>query len=442
MTSGRRVADQTRLIQTYTEYPDGSQANFGTASVGGYYAKTWSGTDSPTAKPLVGYTYWREPDWFTANVSKSLAGKARGKPVKHKGRLHKRKISGEGPRSAAQHTYSATIQSYHYVTAVIKNLNGSGIETSRDVHSTLNLRSPIGNALNYVDANDRIAIVGKLGNKVRGSEFNAGVFLAEAGQAIQMIGDAAIRINRAVSYVRKGNVIQAAEALAKSPHDWVTHGRQRARAVFSPKGRSTVASNWLELQYGWLPLLSDIKAAAEFAAKAMNFPYVQKYRVRSEKALVYSPPGIWKESRYGLDCLQIVAFITEVDVPQLVGLTDPASVAWEKLPWSFVVDWVLPVGNWLSARGAASSLKGTFVTTRYLKEFCAFTGPEWQNNVAGQTTLYPDGAATGTYRSIDRVISNSLSDDLPLPTVKTLAQAASWQHAANGIALLTQAFSR
>ena len=35
-----------------------------------------------------------------------------------------------------------------------------------------------------------------------------------------------------------------------------------------------------------------------------------------------------------------------------LGLNNPANIVWEKVRYSFVVDWLLPIGPWLSSFGA------------------------------------------------------------------------------------------
>jgi hypothetical protein len=49
-----------------------------------------------------------------------------------------------------------------------------------------------------------------------------------------------------------------------------------------------------------------------------------------------------------------------------LGLTNPASMAWAALPYSFVVDWLLPVGTMLGALSAPVGLKFQtgYTTTR------------------------------------------------------------------------------
>jgi hypothetical protein len=50
-----------------------------------------------------------------------------------------------------------------------------------------------------------------------------------------------------------------------------------------------------------------------------------------------------------------------------LGLTDPVSLLWEVIPYSFVIDWFVNVGDFLHATGTISGLKriGINVTTDY-----------------------------------------------------------------------------
>jgi hypothetical protein len=54
-----------------------------------------------------------------------------------------------------------------------------------------------------------------------------------------------------------------------------------------------------------------------------------------------------------------------------LGLLDPATVLWEIIPYSFVVDWFLPIGSYLDNLNQIPNLVGRFVTTdiRERKDF-------------------------------------------------------------------------
>jgi hypothetical protein len=113
---------------------------------------------------------------------------------------------------------------------------------------------------------------------------------------------------------------------------------------------------------------------------------------------------------------------------------DPLAVAWELVPWSFVIDWAIPISNYLAARGLASALgSGTYIQTSYEQwqaDGPAFAGPDWQIHSVYNAK---DFHLQGWY--VNRVILSSLS--VPLPECKPLNRIASWKHAANGLALLS-----
>jgi len=70
--------------------------------------------------------------------------------------------------------------------------------------------------------------------------------------------------------------------------------------------------------------------------------------------------GEWKKS-------QSAIFYVQTDVPaHRISLGNPMELAWELIPFSFVVDWFLPIGNWISALDATLHVTGTWgtVTTK------------------------------------------------------------------------------
>jgi hypothetical protein len=238
-----------------------------------------------------------------------------------------------------------------------------------------------------------------------------------------MIGDTAIKLRKALVASRHGNFVAA--------RNYLLNGTSR-----EGKFNKVTSNNWLELQYGWLPLLSDVHDGAEFLAQRLSCPAIVRSSVsRSRQGTVscnnpaFDPLLHECYTRKG-----IIAFVSEVDPVQLSGLLDPLSVAWELLPYSFVADWFIPIGSYLSARGLAQSLTGTFVTST--KQKWAIRGV--RNNSywgAGGDAQYPSSAIFDSGISFTRTVSNSLA--VPLPSPKPLEKVASWKHCANAVALLT-----
>lgn len=278
-------------------------------------------------------------------------------------------------------------------------------------------------------SNDDLKLIDKLRTKVAGSSFNAGIALAESGEALRMITESSTKIYKALRAVKRGDVVSAANYLTgRKPL------RNRANDARVRKSRKTIQQNWLELQYGWLPLVNDAFDGAQFLAHQLNVPIQQTLRVRREQpaTVVWSGSDGWKYQRsICITRSSIKAKIYEQDTPKLSGLTDPAAVAWELVPWSFVVDWFIPIGSYLSARGLSQSLTGTFVTTKKVWEdhsgFIPYGQPINGAVLSGSPYLRKG--------SIVRSISSSLQ--VPLPSWKPLSKVASWLHTANAVALVT-----
>lgn len=286
-------------------------------------------------------------------------------------------------------------------------------------------------------ANDQIRLVGKLQDLLYGSDFNMGVALGELGESLGLIGDTAKRFAGALGAARHGQWGRAADFLLSG-----TKRKRKPGHVDMPGGKPTskmLADNWLELQYGWLPLLKDVEAGAQMLAHHLNVPVRQSYRVAIRREVQTS-----RDSQVGYQPNQkahaegtkshrrsIIARIEEAgSIPQFLGLTNPELVIWELVPYSFVADWFIPIGDWMQARALVSHLKGTFITSD--KRMGAAYSP-----VSQYFAFQP----RGNYRQVlfSRTVSSTL--DVPMPHFKPLGKAASWQHCANAVGLLVSQFA-
>jgi hypothetical protein len=412
MTTGSKTDDRSHQVENYyILYPSHTKVSQGFGPEGDIVTKTWSGTDYPKTRPT--YEIFRAYSRYY------------GKTFRHKYRTDKptRRKTEDHPYSCSIRSSSnKQIHSYNLEFNVIIQEN-FGLPNWGDGYSNTKMTP--------WTSNDDLALIGKLREAVAGSDFNMGVFLGEGHEALTMITDSATRIYKALKLVKHGNVVGAAAALGD------VHASKRH---FKP--HKDVASNWLQLQYGWLPLLQDVEGGAQFLGKLLNFPLVATYKVRKKKQLnlqpheAISPPGFtWRG--VGNTKTQLTAYLSEVDPYQLSGLLDPLSVAWELLPYSFVCDWFIPIGSYLSARSLASSLTGTFVTTKTTRTDCFVSGLKDNAvppNYIGQKFLSQPAYRVVTVK-VDRTVSTSLQ--VPVPSIKTLDKVASWKHCANAVALLT-----
>lgn len=183
--------------------------------------------------------------------------------------------------------------------------------------------------------------------RIADQKINIAVALAEAKKTSELILGTANRVYRAFRAFRRGNFREVAQVLQISPR--------------------TVHKTWLEYKYGWMPLLMDVKGAAEhFAQKSMPRRVVVEVVGISENAREGESTGSYGiyydrswpftetfNARVRTKCKIRLEFTSPfvADLQQL-GLTNPALVAWELVPYSFVFDWFISVGDWLVAQTA------------------------------------------------------------------------------------------
>jgi hypothetical protein len=262
--------------------------------------------------------------------------------------------------------------------------------------------------------------------KARDMKVDLASAFAEGRKCVSGIAERTLKVLNAYSAVRKGKWKQGARYLGYTPN---------------PKRMGKgAASDWLELQYGWIPLLNDIYGLHEefnrdTVVEAFRFSVVSE--AWEPINLVNIDAGISAGSHAMYDFIgkkyYRCSLTWEVDddtyvIASRIGLTNPAEVAWNLVPWSFVADWFVPVGDWLGAVSAAVGLRFVGGTgsrgTKY-----TYHG---RTKDAGQAAFVASSVkCSGTYHMGGRGIYRS--SPMPLPYVKN---PLSTQHVTNAVALI------
>lgn len=134
------------------------------------------------------------------------------------------------------------------------------------------------------------------------------------------------------------------------------------RRVYKGNDNKLIHEKWLEYRYGWLPFLSDVNTLLN---QELGLPSIV---IRSSHSESYSVE--LKEiqashdlTQFGMIRYRCIARVKPEDAfaktAAQYGLSNPALVAWELVPMSFVVDWFLDVGGYLEHLGALSGLTVT-----------------------------------------------------------------------------------
>lgn len=429
MTTGTRSFDQ------FVNHPNG----YGFIGTKGF--ESWTGVDTPKSAR----SRTKRIIIKTTRLVKKRDGTMKIVPYVFKVRDPSDTSPSKVNVPKPENPYSKTYRFLSSVYTQVGSKNGDYFAYSTWCGSNF-LWPPSTQPANVLTANDQNKLINKLWSQVKGSDFDAGVFLGEAHQSLSMIADTAIRIAKSVWHIRRGDISGSLRSLVEGTSRAPLMARRRdsrLNPALYPNLRSDAKSQanlFLELQFGWLPLLSDTVAASEMLANHLELPARKVYRVmvearRSTVVMTGAFTGVLFDVKQ-VHTRHLKAIISEKSPPSMMeklGLTDPASVAWELAPFSFVVDWFLPIGQSLEARAASQALRGTFVTSD--KQMCMVEPGN------GQYYKFPRKVG-GRERNIN--FTRTVSDQLKpvLPSFKPLNKVFSVVHVLDSIALMTQILTK
>lgn len=274
----------------------------------------------------------------------------------------------------------------------------------------------------------------KFVSKLQSNRAEWAVTLIQRQQALDSIANRALQLLGAARALRKGGPRAFAKALGLSVAGKSNKPRRTAKSF---------SAAWLEYSYGWAPLASDIGNSLSLLQDP--FP---KSRIRGNTGCEVSKTDI---ARWGYDNLYTqmkqsnrevrvrVQAYAGIDDPNLflasqLGLTNPATIVWELVPWSFVIDWFVNVNDYLSS---FSSLHGVRLES-------AFTSVKSTEQVTFVET-HPDlssifpGSQWGSATLVSEVISTARQ--VGVPSAKLGIRRAGFlnpMRAANAISLLIQ----
>lgn len=284
--------------------------------------------------------------------------------------------------------------------------------------------------------------IDKAMDRVLDRKVNIAQFIAERKQVVNTIDDVVKRLTKAIHAVRRRDYKGAASALGLKKH---------------PKNLSgNIAKDWLAFQYGWKPLLADVKGAAELLAEQeLNRDVRIKIRAKTKRPLdpfvaISGTLGVpncvtYRWLKGHTDATTILEFLLTNDFKRLggqIGITDPLTLAWELIPYSFVVDWFLPVGNFLQRLNYDSGLiyQGGSTTLFSLREFSADVefGASFKRPDNFTTKL--DGGNATVFKSFR--LNRYLHVTPPRAVFPDFKDPFSVTHLLNSLALLRVAFGR
>lgn len=225
----------------------------------------------------------------------------------------------------------------------------------------------------------------------------------------------------------------------------------RFKKSYPKRQAEAVSQAWLELQYGWKPLLSDVYGLAEQLAQQSNRPPTKT--VKGRKTLIVpikyrttsvSGKAKTETSRTGTAKATVIYSVTYAITSPVVasakeiGLTNPLLIAWELLPFSFVADWFVPIGSYI---GNMDATLGCTFLSGYTTTFTSVTSMSITSfNGVDSYSVQQNSLKYGSMENI--TVDRQVLSDFPANVTPPFKNPASYLHAANAIALLTQLFRK
>lgn len=315
-----------------------------------------------------------------------------------------------------------------HVDGYFPNFAGSDTYFGGRVYSSGTVRLPLAARVAppaLPDKLDEQALIIKLRAKLKDNAWNSAVFVGELGQSVSMV---ATRLRQLVSI---------ASAVKTGAFRFVSKGRYSNKSlsralkdvgiskdVFKSKSSANV---WLEVNYGWIPLVMDIIQAEKTAKRLINSPsaFVSSASLRDQTRTsteVSMSAGYGVDSQVVLvDKLTVVSRSARMKVfcavsdpslyaAQQLGLTNPLAVAWELAPLSFVLDWAFSFGDYLKGLDAGVGLTiGSGVIGHRREVVEVYSGGGRSNGNGGLIWyLSPNGAASRIF------VERRVLDGLPL----------------------------
>lgn len=305
---------------------------------------------------------------------------------------------------------------------------------------------------------------------VKAQQMNVGLAVGEAHQTIAMISKRIGSIASAARNLRRGRVSSALKDLGLNKPSYPMGKRlskmsARERVadklgtdVRSPSPRE-FADSWLELQFGWRPLVNDCVDALKVMDSRLSQRPAYCFATGRKKGSVsdtirkvdkveMSEPGKWLtqwiDRSDNVTAVAVTGYCFTITNPaiaalQQLGLSNAPALAWEATPFSFVLDWFVNVGQVIDSMDAwyGKDFVYGYQTTHVVTESTMRPGARDYSSTPGipSSVSVSVSGAKCTWIETQRTVLQT-----PRPSQFVLSIPLTTWHGATSISLLTQLF--
>lgn len=298
-----------------------------------------------------------------------------------------------------------------------------------------------------------------LGQSIKGTSFNTGLFLSQLPMAVNQVAGSALAVIAGLSSLRRGDLSGAIRSFVRaSGIVSLTQALKRPRppqfargnlSRFGPTAamrtalkKGDISGTWLAMQYGVLPTIADIYELCEFIE---DYHAARHTVVKKRKAVKRSfTVKKWRSAtNFGsfaveqlLSCSLRASFVERPPSQRWAGQFDPFVVAWELVPFSFVFDWFMPIGTFLENTAIFRGMD-VDITRTLIRSSTAIGSNLGDTGISGGTgRVWTGGSVYENKFEIERKAHVPII--VPLPAINNWSKAFSLGHMKNAGALFHQ----
>lgn len=258
----------------------------------------------------------------------------------------------------------------------------------------------LGAATSTLENQSKIKAYAKFVELVR-EKAELGLAIAERKEALSLIQKRARTLGESMLYLLTGQFRRFLKSLNLSPHP-----KHRRLMRNRPK---QAASLWLEYWMGWAPMVADVYAAVDVlqsgypddltvkasalstapynGSAGVNHPsydywfwyFTAKVKVRYQGTVSVTNPNLYRANQ--------------------LGLINPVALAWQLIPFSFIVDWFVNVGQVLNSWSDFLGLEIKDTMTSVTKRLY---GDEYYRKWGAQTTWSASAGSFSRVLTLDK----------------------------------------
>lgn len=273
------------------------------------------------------------------------------------------------------------------------------------------------------------SLINKLYTKVKNQHVNLVQVFAERKQTEKLVLDVFKRLAGFYKYARKGNLAQGVIELF-------------------PRDAKGLADARLAYVYGIKPLLQDLQGAVAQIAEPTDVYYdiiVQKtvdlpwLRVNGETGMTYGitrlDDNVYSNGKVTVKYKVRLKLETALDSTlskfTQLGFSNLPQLVWELTPFSFVADWFIPIGNYLSNADAFSNFTVVHATrTVFCEEYITF-----RRTFGGYSSGFTTSSGSTGFVNKRIKCSRSVLTTIPTLRIPELKNPYSSDHLMNAVAL-------